>query len=281
MNNLIKKCFVQSSDSKRQRELDESMFHAFHAMRLRGGGKGGSARMIDNGDGTALQQEEEKDQQYDDSDHDQLSDQENNNNASNKHNKNIKKPKLQRVIIDDVRYADSCYYCKFRNWAKNDVAFVFKARKKQRQTSDEDGGEAVHRHVNKGSYYWCCPDCALSQRFIQKSEYHANTNLLRPIPDSIDPFYMVHMGYPSKDLSWTPKQRKRVNWISQYQHDVSKVDGITDNRNLACTYPQSSVADCFYYATMQDGQTVKGINTDDDDEYMYACYYSSPLEDYL
>ena len=64
------------------------------------------------------------------------------------------------------------------------------ARKKQRAVSEDQGGgyvEGVGGDL-KPSYYFCCPDCALSQEFITKDDYHRNTNILRPIPDSIDPF---------------------------------------------------------------------------------------------
>ena len=80
--------------------------------------------------------------------------------------------------------------------------------------------------------------------------------------------------------------RKRYDWVSQYQDPNVLLDM---NDELLCMYPRSTIADCcYYFSSTSTGKDQRSIATagadagadgykyadDDDDDFMYGCYYN-------
>ena len=299
MKKLLNQCFVQSAESKLQRDRDRAIVQqkelkewwSTNKLRLKG------SRSKDDGEDEEdnkfndfvrdrsddhkerYEEEEERSVEYYSSQQPQEYDHHNGDGigAQNHHNPQTKKMRIKRIVVDNVRYTESCQYCKFRDWSIEDVAFIIKV--KYQQSNNHQVTPSAYATITSSSTYdkyWCCPDCAVSKGYIKKQHFHQNTNLLRPLPDRVLESSVA---------------RKRYNWVSQYQDPNLLLDM---NDELLCLYPRSTVADCCYYfsstATGKNNQrsiTAAGAGADagadgykyadDDDEdedFMYGCYYN-------
>ena len=176
--------------------------------------------------------------------------------------------RIKRIVVDNIRYTESCHYCKFRDWSIADVAFMIKVKYQQQSSNNNEQISSLSTYEK----YWCCPDCALSKGYIKKKEFHQNTNILRPLPDRVLKSSVA---------------RKRYNWVSQYQDPNLLLDM---NDELLCMYPRSTIADCcYYFSSTSTGRNQKSLTTanadpgidgykyaddDDDEDFMYGCYYN-------